>query len=305
MFQPIENRGGISIFKILKKNLHYAYKLWLKLIGGFATVVTILSVFVAWDDFHVQKLYIKAVCLIIMLFLLLLTAIGYSCNPFRKKIICRSLSGTIIVRYADLLKEGFDLRRKQERLYVIPVNSSFDTVVDEDISLCSKPLISPNTLHGRWIKKMGEHQKDPQYIDDAICACLNKQKKSPRETLQNKENGKKEVYDLGTVAIVKGVGKNTFLLLAMSNFDENNNAHVSIENLEKVIKCLIDFYDEHGQGYELVVPLMGTNFSRTGLTHEDSLKIISAMFQIYKNKIHGDVSIVIYKADRDKVTIDI
>lgn len=252
-----------------------------------------------------QNPYIRVGCLLAILFLLSLAAIGYSCNPCRKKVICQSLSGTILVRYADLLKEGFDLRRKQERLYVIPVNSSFDTVVDADISLCDKPLISPNTLHGKWIKKMSEHQINPQNIDNAICICFNKQKKTPRETLQSKENGKKEVYDLGTVAIVKGVGANTFLLLALTDLDENNNAHVSIENLEKAIKSLIDFYDEHGQGYELVVPLMGTNFSRTGLTHEDSLKIISAMFQIYKNKIHGDVSIVIHKADRDKVTIDI
>lgn len=251
-----------------------------------------------------QNSYMKMACLGAILFLLSLTAIVYSCSPYRKRVICRSLSGNIVVRYADLLKEGFDLRHKQEKLYVIPVNSSFDTVVDEDISLCGKPLISPNTLHGKWIKKMGENQKDTRYIDDAICACLSNQKKVPRETLQDKEYGKKEVYDLGTVAVVKGVGKNTFLLLALTDLDENNKAHVSIENLGKVIKSLIDFYDEHGQGYELVVPLMGTNFSRTGLTHEDSLKIISAMFQIYKNKIHGDVSIVIHKMDRDKVTID-
>lgn len=285
--------------------MRYAYKLWLKLIGGFATVVTILSVFVAWEDFHVQNSYMKMVCLVAILFLLSLTAIGYSCNPYRKRVICQSLSGNIVVRYADLLKEGFDLRRKQEKLYVIPVNSSFDTVVDEDISLCRKPLISPNTLHGKWIKKMSENKKGPQYINDAICACLSKQKKIPRETLQDKEYGKKEVYDLGTVAVVKGVGKNNFLLLALTDLDENNKAHVSIENLAKAIKSLIDFYDECGQGYELVVPLMGTNFSRTGLTHGDSLKIISAMFQIYKNKIHGDVSIVIHKTDRDKVSIDV
>lgn len=294
----------MGIFKILKQNLRYAFTLWLKLIGGFATVVTILSVFVTWKDFHVQNSYMKLVCLIAILFLLLITAIGYSCNPYRKRVVCRSMSGTIVVRYADLLKEGFDLRHKQEKLYVIPVNSSFDTVVDEEISLCGKPLISPNTLHGKWIKKMGENQKDSRYIDDAICDCLSNQKKIPCKTLQDREYGKKEVYDLGTVAVVKGVGKNTFLLLAVTDLDEKNNAHVSIENLGKAIKSLIDFYDEHGQGYELVVPLMGTNFSRIGLAHEDSLKIISAMFQIFRNKIHGDVSIVIHRADMDKVTID-
>lgn len=117
---------------MLKKNLCYAYRLWLKLIGGFATAVTILSVFVAWDDFHVQSPYIKAVCLISILLLLSLTAIGYSCSPYRKKIICQSLSGTIKVRYEDLFKEGFDLRRKQERLYAILVNSSFNTIVEKE-----------------------------------------------------------------------------------------------------------------------------------------------------------------------------
>lgn len=115
-------------------------------------------------------------------FFLLIAVIEYSCNPYRKRVVCRSMSGTIVVRYADLLKEGFDLRHKQEKLYVIPVNSSFDTVVDEEISLCGKPLISPNTLHGKWIKKMGENQKDTRYIDDAICACLSNQKK---DSLQN------------------------------------------------------------------------------------------------------------------------
>ena len=42
------------------------------------------------------------------------------------------------------MKDGFDKRNKEEKLFVIPVNSCFDTIVDEDISTCSKPFVSPN-----------------------------------------------------------------------------------------------------------------------------------------------------------------
>jgi hypothetical protein len=72
-----------------------------------------------------------------------------------------------------------------------------------------------------------------------------------------------------------------------------------------VIKALIEFYNQHGQGHELIVPLMGTNLSRAGLTHDDSLRIITSLFQLYGNKIHGNVRIVINKKDKDKATINI
>lgn len=291
--------------KVLKRNSGYICKLWLRMIGSFATAVTIASVFVTWGDIHVEGLGVKVCCLGSLLLIFLIISILYACKLRNQKVIWQGFSGKIVIRYADLLKEGFDTESKREKLYVIPVNSSFDTVVDTDISLCDRPLISPNTLHGKWIKMMNDNGMDLPYIDNAIDACLKKQKKSPREIMQDKEKGKKEVYDLGTIAMVRGVGMNTFLLLALTDFDENNNAYVSIEKLEKVIKCLIDFYDQHGQGHELVVPLMGTNFARAGLTSEDCLKIIAAKFQLYKNRIRGDVSIVIRKEDRDRVTIDI
>ncbi len=74
---------------------------------------------------------------------------------------------------------------------------------------------------------------------------------------------------------------------------------------EDVIRVLIYSCDQHGQGHELVIPLMGTNFSRVGLTKNDSLRIIASMIQLYGDRIHGNVSIIIYKGDKDKVTIDI
>lgn len=289
---------------VINQNALYVGKYWIKCIGGFATILSITFLFVTWDDIGITSLNNKIEFLIVIIIFLLFWSILWICFIKRKKVIWQSASGKIIVRYADLLEESFK-SKKTECLYVIPVNSAFDTIVDEDISLCDKPLISPYSLHGRWLKKMLESGKKIKEIDEEIKICLQKQKKVPCDFLKDKEKGKKEIYDLGTVAMVKGYSKNIFLLLALTDLDENNIAHVSVEKMEEVIRDLIYFYDQHGQGHELVIPLMGTNFSRAGLTHDDSLRIITSMFQLYGDRIHGNVSIVIYKGDKDKVTIDI
>lgn len=294
----------MKMLHLINKNALYVGKYWIKCICGFTTILSISFLFVTWDDIGITSLDNKVELVIVMITILLFWSILWICFIRRKKVIWQSASGKITVRYADLLEESFQ-EKKTESLYVIPVNSAFDTVVDEDISLCDKPLISPYSLHGRWMKKMIERGKGIDEIDEEIKTCLQRQKKIPCELLHDKEKGKREIYDLGTIAMVKGYSKNIFLLLALTNFDENNIAHVSVENMELVIRELIYFYDQHGQGHELVIPLMGTNFSRAGLTHDDSLRIIASMFQLYGDRIHGDVSIIIYKGDKDKVTIDI
>lgn len=190
--------------------------------------------------------------------------------------------------------------------FVIPVNSCFDTIVDEDISSCSKPLVSPNSLHGRWIKAMVNNGFTMILIVKYI-NVWKMQKLVPKRIIsdEDKERGKKEVYDLGTVAMIRGKNNSTFLLLAISEFDKDNIAHTSVDDLEWCIKSLVNFYDQHGQGHRLVIPLMGTNLSRAGLSHNDSLRVIKSLFQLYGDKIHGEIDVVIYKGDKDKVTLDI
>ena len=291
---------------IIKQNLQCICTTWLKSLGILSAILSFVFLFASWDDFGVESLCHKLRILILLCVVFLVGTVLWVCILKRKKIVWRGASGKIIVRYGDLLKQSFIKNKNNHSLYVIPVNTTFDTIVDEDISLCEKPLVSPKTLHGRWIKKMINQGINIEEIDDAIRVCLKKQKKEPRETLSIdvKERGKREVYELGTVAIVRGK-RSTFLLLALSEFDENNNAQASVEDLENVIKSLIFYYDQHGQGYEIWVPLMGTNLSRAGLSHSDSLRIITALFRLYGDKIHGDVNVVIYDGDKDKVTIDI
>lgn len=110
---------------------------------------------------------------------------------------------------------------------------------------------------------------------------------------------------MGTVAMIRDNKNSTFLLLAISDFDKDNVAHLSVNDFELSIKSLVDFYDKHGQGYGMEIPLMGTNLSRAGLSHNDSLRVITSLFQLYGDKIHGEIDVVIYKGDKDKVTLDI
>src|SRR5699024_6056759 len=142
-------------------------KCWIKCIGGFATILSIFFLFITWDDIGITSLNNKIALVIAIIIILLFWSMLWICFIKRKKVIWQSASGKIIVRYEDLLEESFK-GAKTERLYVIPVNSAFDTIVDEDISLCDKPLISPYTLHGRWIKKMLEAGKKIEEIDEEI-----------------------------------------------------------------------------------------------------------------------------------------
>lgn len=290
---------------VIKQNVPYIWEYWLKCIGISASVLSVATLFVTWEDIGMGTLWMKLAFLAVSCVLLLIWAFFWTCVLKKEKVIWKNASGRIIIRYSDLLQESFDKKNTVQGLYVIPVNSAFDTIVDTDISSCEKPLVSPNSLHGRWVQEMIDSGSSLLEIDKTISSCLEKQKKKPYKVLSDreKERGKKEIYDLGTVAMVKADNGNIFCLLAMSDYDENNNAYVSIENLEGVIKSLINFYDQQGQGNKLVVPLMGTNLSRAGLTHEDSLRVIASMFQLYGDKVHGDVSIIIYKGDKDKVSL--
>ena len=252
---------------VIKQNLEFIGKMWMKCIGTFASILSLFFLFWTWDDIRITSTQYKCVIIILLCVLALILAILWTCIFKRTKTIWESPSGKIKVCYSDIMKDGFDKRNKEEKLFVIPVNSCFDTIVDEDISTCSKPLVSPNSLHGRWIKTMVNKGFTIEEIDNKIHNCLEMQNLVPKSIIadEDKERGKREVYELGTVAMIRGNNNSTFLLLAISEYDKDNIAHTSVDDLEMCIKSLLNFYDQHGQGHRLVIPLMGTNLSRAGL----------------------------------------
>ncbi|MDO4483966.1 MAG: hypothetical protein Q4C54_05910 [Clostridia bacterium] len=53
----------------------------------------------------------------------------------------------------DLFKYGFGNRKKQPSIVVIPVNTSFDTHITWTTEGAEAPIVSPTTLHGKWIDR--------------------------------------------------------------------------------------------------------------------------------------------------------
>lgn len=292
---------------LIKLNLKYIWKTWTKYIGTLASAFSIFFLFCTWEDIKITSMFYKSIIMILFCVIALILSIVWTCFIKKSNTIWKSATGKIKICYSDIIRDGFSKRNKEEKLLVIPVNSCFDTIVDEDISSCSKPLVSPNSLHGKWIGSMIKNEFTLDKIDEMIDNNLQKQNIKPCRVIsvEEKKRGKINEYDLGTVALVRGNNKCTFLLLAVAKFDENNIAHTSIDEFEKCIKSLIFFYDNKCQGHKIMVPLMGTNLSRAGLSHDDSLRTIASLFQLYGDKIHGEVDIIIYNGDKDKVTLNI
>lgn len=288
---------------IMKQNIKLICRTWTRCIGIFASILSVILLFWSLQDMHISATYDKVILIFSLCIIAFVISIIWVCCLKKSKVIWKNPSGVIKVCYSDIIKEGFDEHCKEKKLIVIPVNTCFDTIVDSDITAWPAPLVSPNSLHGKWIDQMIKKCCSIQELDAKIDESLNK--RGEKSTYLYKERGKNQEYKLGTIATIRGNENTTFLLLAMSRFDEKNVAHTSVDDLQFCIKKLVNFNSDYGQGYKLMIPLMGTNLSRAGLTHGDSLRIITSLFMIYGDKIHGEVDVVIYEGDRDKVTLDI
>lgn len=291
-------------FRFIKLNANAIIKNTIRVAGTIFTLLSIVLSFFQWEDIGIIQ-----PCCKILIFILLITLsilIAFIIIVFTKShTIWENGSAEIKIHYADIMKLAFEQKHKKKIIVVIPVNTCFDTQVDKSISESDKPLVSPNTLHGKWIENMINHNKSQEQLDEMIDKYIEKKEINLSSELseEQKKRGKRKCYKRGTVVSVEGNKNVTFFLLALSEFDDKNNAQCSKDELIECLHRLILCYNEIGQGYDLYLPLMGTNLSRAGLSHNDSLQTIISVLRLYSDKIHGSVNIIVYNKDRDKVTI--
>ena len=289
--------------KVLKRvliNKELFYKTLCAISGGVFTITSVFLSFFSFEDIGIHTPCCKLLLILGLFAVVVLFAI-IRVNVYKTKTIVNESTRTITLRYGDLWNFAFSKKDKQKRIVVVNVNTTFDTIVDSaDVD---KPLVSEKTIHGQWIKQMEKHGIGRDVIDSEIEKSLNSQKIIPQRIITYKKRGKQNSYPKGTIA--RYTYKDTvFYLIALSEFDENNNAHNSIEELRITIEKLIDYIDKYGQALDVYVPLMGTGKSRTyGINDRIALELIKFELFMHKDKLHGNINVIIYEGDKDKISL--
>ena len=208
-------------------------------------------------------------------------------------------TGSLHVEVGDIFAHGFGRPLRTKRIAVIPVDTSFETKVTHGYEDTAKPLISPKSLHGKWLMRMDAAGTSPEELDDRIESSLRRRsmKSLPKD---EGDDGIRPEYPIGTVAIIESA-RCVFYLLAIAKLDENNNASATRDDIAHAVELRLDVYDRNGQGLDLYIPLIGTGESRANLTHQESFDLIKRIVTMSKPKVHGKVTITIYRDDEGKL----
>ena len=204
---------------------------------------------------------------------LLMTAISNSnLIDASENIIWKNGKNSVTVILGDLFHFGFENRKKQKNIVVVPVNNTFDTHVTRKLEEDPFPIVSENTIHGQWLLRMQQSGESEQMIYDRIISSLSKMQFSP---IRYDGDGKecRKIYPIGSIAIIES-NNAYYFLLAVSEFDKNNVAHSNYNDIDKAIITLLEKYNSIGQGYDMYVPLIGTGRSRAGLSNKGSFQLL-------------------------------
>lgn len=283
----------------IEKIYKVAKNIWAILFGTLSVILTFLS----WEDIGIKDACLKI--LILLAFIVCMAIISTFIMLITKtETIWECGRAKLCVKYGDLLSMGktstFLKCSPKNKLIIIPVNTHFDTIVED--STVPNPLVSIETIHGKWLKSYeAENNISPKEIEKAIFKFLDT--KNIQYNKDNNRRGSKRKYQIGTCAMMKGTKNVNYILWALSDFNQSNVAHATKESVISSLVSLLDFINTQSQGYECYMPLVGTGMSRTSLSHRESLHTILSTIDLYREKLVGTVNIVIYKGDKSKVSI--
>ena len=284
----------------MKKRLNSSYvkKQLLNALRFAVTFSSFIGVFIALIPFD-EKWWINAIT-IASVFVLSFVIVALILLMKRKRKIGECNNVSINAMYGDIL--NINVKNNEVKpVIVIPVNSAYDYIVEDNLDI-ENPIVSPKTLHGKWIVKItnGEAEKIEQLRKDIEKGI----KVSGLEVIKRLENkrGNKEQYKLGSAIFVER-DDCTYLLFALTDFDEKN--HVVERHVRIYSNLINDLINETGrcQGRDVYVPVMGVGLSLFGLDHKHAFEIMKATIINQKNTLKSSINIVIFDGDRDKVSI--
>ena len=215
----------------------YNKKLWTDFIKIVSAVAAVLSLILTVVDIDQKlRLIISAVILVILVVVFLI--MWHIANHTDEKKL-KINSSNVTIKYGDLFAE--------DGIKVIAFNEYFDTQVDNKV-------IAESSLNGVFIS---EHSDGASAIDTAIENEIRLRKSIVKENVPRPYGGKSIKYQLGCICPY-----GEYFLLALSHFDDDNKAYISVEDY---ISCLMHMWkelDTYYAGRPIVLPLLGSGITR-------------------------------------------
>ena len=234
------------------------------LLGSFASISGISLL----DFFNKSSICFRTIFLFIIfaVFIILISLV---------KIIYISFSFRIKIREMIIyIKHGDIFKAKGKKL--IPFNEYFDLIVDDVI-------VSRNTLHGTFIEKcvpdIDELKQKIENADETVTK------------LKKYEKNNRTAYPLGRV-----ISYNDFLLLSFTEFNIQNEAHLTKSKLENCLKNMWIEICRIYAFYPICLPLLGSGITRIDdwleRTEIDLLKFM--LYTLYFSNVDIRKPITIY-----------
>lgn len=239
------------------------------LVGAASTIMSIIGVTVKdyVDDLRV------GIALVALAFVVLAGIVFRVIGVRYRDSVSLIVRGTpVTVKLGDLFK--------QKGLKVIGCDSRFDTRVDDIV-------IAKRSLHGQFVLKHGNVKEIRATVE----------KEAIRRDISADEDGLYR-FPLGTVIRYDStVDGETYLLLAVSELDANNEAHTNMAEFERTLmKMWREIYGKYALN-PVVLPLLGSGILRFDdgpKERESLLRCLLCTLNASGVALNTDVSVVIY-----------
>lgn len=230
--------------------------------------------------------------------IILMVLIGLVCYIYAEYQTIQKTSVTIDVEQQLKLTISQGDLFAQNGIILIPVNEYFDVHVGNGV-------IDPGSIHGIFIRKYfnGCELELNHLIQDYLAKhCTDKKVDEVKSRESYCNSGK---YQLGTCVDIKVCGK-TFVLFALTHFNEKNKASVGRYELHQVIQKIMKHVSDICESQPVSMPLFGTGMSRIQRSPQRILHFIVDCidFECSDKEIPGGLNIKILSLEDTKVNLN-
>ncbi|MBD5440367.1 MAG: hypothetical protein HDR33_05030 [Treponema sp.] len=256
------------------------------LISIFASIATLVFVFIKLPDWFLLKLFLSVVLLLIIL-----------CFHFYRWSKANNMSAlSIKIRNTNVKIDFVEDIFTQSGIKIIACNEYFDTRADD-------VLVSKASIHGQFLEKISDENLETKINNDLHLAKL-------KSKINNKRvSGNKQSYKLGSIfkyELTKETD-NTYFLVAFSKVDEDNKAIMSIE---EYITSLIRMWHEIDclySGRAVVMPLIGNGITRIedykDISAQEKLELLLRTLKFSGNNFRSGIHIALHNKIQNDINL--